>query len=40
MIKLQGMDKGDKQFLVGAVVAPVLVWLYFNRKKYSVKGMK
>lgn len=40
MIRFSEMDKGDKQFLIGAVIAPVLVWFWFNRKKYSAKGMK
>lgn len=41
MIKFKGMDKSDKQFFAASIVAPLLVWWYFNgRKKYSVKGMK
>jgi hypothetical protein len=41
MINPMHMDKGDKQFLVGTIIAPIIVWWYFNgRKKYSVKGMK
>jgi hypothetical protein len=35
------MDKHDKQFFVGAILAPILVWwVYIGRKKYSAKGMK
>jgi hypothetical protein len=45
MMSLDGMDKGDKQFLIstciGSLVAPLLVWWYLTgRHKYSVKGMK
>jgi hypothetical protein len=41
MIKLQHMDSGDKQFLLGAVLAPILAWWFFQgRKKYATKGMK
>jgi hypothetical protein len=40
MIKVRHMDSGDKQFLVGTLIAPVIVWwLFQGRKKYSVKGM-
>jgi hypothetical protein len=41
MIKLRALDKGDKQFFAATVIAPLLVWWYFNgRKKYGTKGMK
>lgn len=31
----------DKQYLVGAVIAPLAVWIFFvYRKRYSAKGMK
>ena len=40
MIKFSEMERHDKQFFVGAIAVPVLVWFYFNRHKYSAKGMK
>jgi hypothetical protein len=41
MIKLRSMDSGDKQFMVGAIIGPILVWWFFTgRKRYGTKGMK
>ena len=41
MIKFQGIDTDDKAFLVGSVIAPIIVWwMFFGRKKYGVGGMK
>lgn len=41
MIKFAELDRKDKQYLVGAVIAPLVVWWFFTaRTKYSAKGMK
>lgn len=41
MIKFSEIDKRDKQFLIGAILAPLAVWWFFHaRDKYSAKGMK
>jgi hypothetical protein len=35
------LDRNDKQFFVGAIIAPLIVWwLFVGRQKYSTKGMK
>ncbi len=40
MIDPFDMDKHDKQFLLGAILSPLIVWwLLSGRKKYSTKGM-
>lgn len=41
MLKLRDIKDDDKQFLLGAIVAPLIIWTYFvYRKRYSTKGMK
>ena len=41
MIKLRGIDNDDKAYLVGTIVAPIVVWwFFFGRKTYGVGGMK
>lgn len=41
MIKLRHMDTNDKQWLISAIIAPIIVWwLFQGRKKYGTKGMK
>lgn len=41
MIKLQHMDNSDKQWLIGAIVAPIAAWWIFKgRQKYGSKGLK
>jgi hypothetical protein len=36
----KAIDTEDKVFLLGALVAPALVWwLFTGRKKYTTKGM-
>lgn len=41
MIKLLHMDRDDKSFFVGTVIAPIIVWwIFYGRKRYSAKGMK
>jgi hypothetical protein len=40
MINPMHMDRQDKQFVLGAIVAPLLVWWFITgRRKYSAKGM-
>lgn len=35
------LDKQDKQFFVGAILAPLITWwLFIGRQKYGTKGMK
>jgi hypothetical protein len=41
MLKLRHIRDDDKQYLLGAVAIPLVLWLVFNyRKRYSTKGMK
>lgn len=41
MINPLNIRDDDKQFLLGAVIAPLVLWVYFvYRKRYSAKGMK
>jgi len=36
-----GLDKSDRAWLVGTVVAPIAVWwFYHGRNKYGTRGMK
>lgn len=40
MIHFGEIDSKDKQYLIVAVVTPLIVWWVFTgRKKYSAKGM-
>lgn len=33
------LDYDDRAFMVGSIVGPLLVWwLFYGRKKYSLKG--
>jgi len=35
------LQNGDKAFIVGTVITPIVVWWYFTgRKKYGTKGLK
>lgn len=35
------LDRDDKAFFVGSLLAPIIVWWFFyGRKKYAMKGMK
>lgn len=35
------LDKDDKAFMVGTILAPIIVWwLFYGRRKYGTKGMK
>lgn len=41
MINPLKMERGDKQFFLASIVAPLVIWWYFTgRNKYSAKGMK
>lgn len=37
----KGIDKGDRAFIVGSIIAPIVVWwIYQGRQKYGTKGMR
>lgn len=37
---LPALDHNDKYWLLGTVVAPIVVWwMFIGRHKYGVKGM-
>jgi len=41
MMNLPDLDKQDKQFLIVAIIAPLIAWYcVIAHKKYSAKGMK
>lgn len=37
----KALDKGDRSFIVGSIVAPIVIWwFYYGREKYGTKGLK
>jgi len=41
MISPKGMQDNDKYFFIGSILVPIITWwIFFGRKRYSVKGMK
>lgn len=36
----KGLDRNDRMFFVGSVLAPLAVWFIYKSHKYSTKGMR
>lgn len=37
----EGIDRSDRMFVVGSIIAPIIIWWYYKgRHKYNLKGMK